>query len=126
MKRMIAACCFLGISVCLGIIVFFSINRLSDTIIEQAQVCLDIAQTGDTAALIKASEEFNRIWEEIHDSFTLFTAQENLDSLEANIPSLKILAEQEAIEIYCEKCMECINTLEILKRNEKINLGNIF
>lgn len=126
MKRLVVAYCFLGVSITLGIIVYFSINNLSNIIIEQAQTCLKIAQEGDSETLIEVSEEFNEIWEEIHDRFMLFTSKDNLDALEENIPSLKILAEENAVDIYCEKCMECINTLEVLKKNEKINLGNIF
>lgn len=126
MKRVFAACGALAISVSLGIAVNVSINNYCDAITRQTQVCLELAEKNDIEALVEASEKFDNMWEEIHGGFALVTSESNIDALEENILPLKTLAEKQEVELYYERCLECINILEIIKENEKITLGNIF
>lgn len=125
MKRVIAAVCLLCVSVSFGVVSTAVLNRTADAVAEQAEKCLMYAQTGNLSQLYENSVRLEEMWDNLKDTLTVVTDEDNIEILSYNIPALKILAEEKAFEIYCEKCKECLDALKILKKNEEINLCNV-
>ncbi|MBR2316293.1 MAG: DUF4363 family protein [Clostridia bacterium] len=126
MKRVIAAVCLLCFSV--GICVFSNIlfNNMIDTVATQAEKCLVYAQSGNISELSENSIRLEEMWNEMSGGLTILSGEESLETISLDILALKFFADEYSLETYCEKCNDCLICFEILKRNEEINLYNIF
>lgn len=111
------------------LICLFGYMTLSDTCetLESALTEIaDYAESGDTEAAQKKTEELLMLWEEIHGRIEAIVPHIETDELEEIIKSLPIYAEEGNMERLKERSEIAVNRLEHIIQNEQPLFSNIF
>lgn len=127
MKRLVAALIVFILSVTVGITGHAVLMKRCDGMIESIESCITLAEQGEKIEeLRKQSALTSEKWKKNHEIFSVLVIHSKLDIMEMHLSTLDRNIDKDNLYDYIENCLESINMLEDMKKNEKISLGNIF
>ncbi|MCH5190568.1 MAG: DUF4363 family protein [Oscillospiraceae bacterium] len=105
---------------------YMTLSDTCETLASSLTEIIDYAESEDTEAAQKKTEELLILWEEIHGRIESLTQHAETDELEEIIKSLPIYAETGNMERLKERAEIAVNRLEHIIQNEQPLFSNIF
>lgn len=114
--------------VCLGVSIWalFQLHHYQDTLSASIESAIDCAKKGDIEKAKEEVERFYEMWEEYDPTLTAIVRHHTIDDIEKTAAGLLPLLDAPDLSIFYSEARRTLSLIEVMWKDERVSVENLF